>query len=118
MTLHHKEFPALEHFLSTYLHQDWREVDSSTEEAFEHFVRAEPDWAPRIASELTALIRSGEDDAALLNVIREAGSFYLPSVDGLQARTWLAVLLQLSPRPAEEIASSHLTQSGLPRHTH
>jgi len=95
MTLHHDEFPALEHFLGAYLHQDWQDEYGSTDEGFRDFLDGEPRYAALIPAELTAALESGQDEAALETLVLDCGSFYLPSRHGIPTATWLADLLDM-----------------------
>lgn len=97
MTLSSRHFPALELFLGAYLHQDWQDDYASTESAFTDYLAHEPDLANKIAAELEAVVGSDQDEAALDAFLRDAGSYYLPSLHGLPARPWLAGLLRMCP---------------------
>ncbi|MCW2738637.1 contact-dependent growth inhibition system immunity protein [Nocardioides sp.] len=95
MTLQPDDFPALEQFLGAYLHQDWLDEYTSTEMGFRDFLDGEPRHGALIAAELDRVLNSGEDDATLLDLIRDCGSYYLPDAWGLTARAWLTRLLEL-----------------------
>lgn len=90
------DFPALWHFLGAYLHQDWRDEYSSTEMAFKDFLDGEPRYGALIAAELTATLESGLDEPGLETLVRDCGSSYQPSNDGIATATWLASLLAMS----------------------
>lgn len=98
MPLCPEQCPALELFLGAYLHQDWQDDYSSTEAAFEDYLASESTLALEIPHELNAVLSSGETDADILELIRKAGSYYLPDAHGLSARTWLTGLLELCPQ--------------------
>ena len=102
MRLRHDDFPALEHYLGAYLHQDWDDDFQSPEMAFEDYIAGEPRWASEIAAELTTVLESGEDDAAIEELLRDAGSFYLPSKHGVAPSAWLARLLSMCPGATDE----------------
>ena len=95
MTLRHDDFPALGHFLGAYLHQDWDDDYQSTEMAFQDYLNDEPSSIAEVTAELTTVLESGEDDAAIEDLLRKAGSFYIPSKHGVAPSTWLAGLLDM-----------------------
>lgn len=97
MTTIRDEFPALWQFLGAYLYQDWQDEYTSTETAFRDFLHGDPTSARQVAAEITAVLESGRDEAALDQLLRDAGSYYLPSLHGLPARPWLVGLLGMCP---------------------
>lgn len=97
MTSLRDEFPALWHFLGAYLHQDWQDEYESTEMGFRDFLSGEPHYGALVAAELTAVLGSGRDDAALEELVRDCGSFYIPGRHGIATSRWLADLLAMSP---------------------
>lgn len=94
MTKIREEFPALWQFLGAYLYQDWQDEYSSIEAAFRDFLDGDRSCAGQVAAELTAVLESGRDEAALDQFLRDAGSYYLPSLHGLRTRPWLTGLLE------------------------
>src|SRR5687767_724097 len=97
MTSTHNDLPALWLFAGAYLHQDWRDDYDSTELAFQDFLLSEPRHALQIAAELRTVLDSDLDEPALRDLLRQAGSFYLPEADGLTVREWLWSLLDVRP---------------------
>ena len=106
MALQHEDFPALEQFLGAYLHQDWQDEYSTTAMGFQDFLDGEPRYGALIAAELRRVLASGEDEAGLLELIRDCGSYYLPDDWGLTARTWLTSLLEMCPEAPDATGPS------------
>lgn len=102
MTYQAADLPALRLFLGAYLHQDWREDYESTKVAFGDFLESEPHQTKAIAAELKNVLDSGLNEAALQDLLREAGSFYLPDTDDLAPSAWLAGLLGMCAGSASE----------------
>lgn len=95
------DLPALWLFLGAYLHQDWQDDYSSTQEAFRDFLASEPQDVSAIQDELTAVLDSGRDEQALEKLVLDCGSFYCPSRHGIATGTWLAELLEMCPQAPE-----------------
>lgn len=89
------DLPALRLFLGAYLHQDWRDEYESTQAAFQDFLESEPHQTKAITAELRTVLDSDLSDAALRDMLREGGSFYVPDTDDLAPRVWLTGLLGL-----------------------
>ena len=103
MTSFQDKLPALWLFAGAYLHQDWRDDYDSTESAFQDFLRSEPHYALQIAPELRTVLESDLDESALRDLLRRAGSFYLPEADGLTAREWLTSLMDIRPQDPQAL---------------
>lgn len=95
MTTFRDEFPALWQFLGAYLHQDWQDEYTSTQDAFRDFLSGEPSSAARVEAELATVLNSGHGEEGLEKFVLEGGSFYLPSRHGIPTATWLTGLLDM-----------------------
>lgn len=91
------QYPALWQFFGAYLHQDWHAEYATTDEALDDFVTGEPELALLLPAEINALLStaSGED---LGDVIQRLGSFFVPSLADMDARTWLLNIAERSER--------------------
>lgn len=96
------DFPALWQFFGAYLHQDWHDEYSSSENAFRDFLDGEPTLAAQVATELTTVLDSGRDEDALDNLVLEGGSFYRPRDDAIATSTWLTSLRSLCPNRPDQ----------------
>lgn len=85
MTIHR----ALALFLQGYLNVDWIDEYGDPWGALDDFIASEP-IAETLASEIRAILASGQPDDALRTlVIDDLGSGYLPEADGWEYATWL-----------------------------
>lgn len=94
------ETPALDHLLGAYFHQDWRQ-DGTEREVVGTFVADEPDLAAALPHEVDALLSDVPGDAELERILREKGSYYMPTVGTGGYRPWLhAIADQVRQRRA------------------
>lgn len=86
------DFPALWQFLGAYLHQDWRDDYADVQEALADFMTGEPALAPNLTPEIDRLLTSTRTSDETEAVIRDLGSFYVPSKFGQDSREWLVLI--------------------------
>lgn len=83
--------PALGHLLGAYLHPDWQMDYPDSMAAVTDFARSEPDSAPKLRAEITALLSDVATESELEEyLLTELHSTYLPVGDGWSSpREWL-----------------------------
>ncbi|MBV8529404.1 MAG: hypothetical protein JOZ75_13925 [Candidatus Dormibacteraeota bacterium] len=91
------DYPALHRLFGAYFHQDWQDDYTTSTGAVQAFLREAPyaivDAARR---ELDALLATPLDDAELGRLLREGFDCnYVPQVDELTTRAWLARIRDL-----------------------
>ena len=86
------QYPTLWRFLGAYLHQDWRLDYADPLNAVSDFLAAEPTSASPLAHEIDRVLASTSTSVEAERLVVDLGSFYLPSLDGKDARVWLAAL--------------------------
>lgn len=99
-----QDYPALHRLFGAYFHQDWQDDYATSTGAVQAFLGEAPyptvDAARR---ELDRLLASGLDDEALGRLLRDGFDCnYVPQVDELSNRSWLARVRDLMQpvRPA------------------
>jgi CdiI immunity protein len=91
------EYPALFQLFGGYFHQDWHEEYVTTRDAVNAFVHEAPPQAVRAAvEELDRLLAQRLDESALSRLLQEGFDCnYVPQVDEMTNRDWLAQLRDL-----------------------
>lgn len=92
-----REYPALHRLFGAYFHQDWQDDYATSTVAVQAFVREAPAATTDAARrELDRLLASSLDDEGLGRLLRDGFDCnYVPQVDELTNRAWLARIRDL-----------------------
>lgn len=88
----------LKQFFGAYFHQDWRAEISDPDDVVHLFVRDRNSMHElrHLAEEIEQYADEKKDDAfAEEGLLRELGCYYMPSADGVGARSWLQHVAKL-----------------------
>lgn len=88
---------TLTNFFSAYFHEDWPcEAETPTEVVQSYLRTAKHADVERLRAAIVTFIEQELDNEALeKKLMPELGCYYLPSADGLTARTWLMNIADL-----------------------
>lgn len=87
-----RDYPALHRMFGAYFHQDWQDEYTTSTGAVQAFLRDAPYAAVNAArQEIDRLLIATADDETLGRVLRDGFDCnYVPQVDELTNRAWLA----------------------------
>jgi CdiI immunity protein len=83
------EYPALWHFLGSYLHQDWQLEYTSPFLALEGLISHGKDAGFELVKDIDRLLAVCTTDVELETFLWDLGSYYRPSLRGEDPRAWL-----------------------------
>lgn len=89
------QYSALDDFIGSYFHQDWRLDHASRADVANLLVRTRPELARSVTQDLQALLAENRTDEQLRDVLlRQYHLYYDPWRDEISMREWLSGLFK------------------------